>query len=128
MKKFLSILMAIFLVFSLTACGDSGTKTNGDVTPSDASVEQTTDVSEWKQFVKDYNEFVDDYLEIVEKYNNNPTDATILTDYNSMLSKVTEWSTKADEITNGLKASPEEATEFAAELSKIAERLANVTK
>lgn len=128
MKKFLSILMAIVFAFSLTACGDNSTESKDDTTPTNVSTEQATDSAEWKQFIKDYDAFVDDYLDILEKYKNNPTDTTILADYNSMLPKVTEWSEKAEKITEELQVSPEDASEFAAELSKIANKLADAVK
>lgn len=143
MKKFLLLMSVVLLLFSLTACGGENVE-NADIKPSESVVQvesgddainsenqvvsNETENVEWKQFLKEYNEWVDDYIVLLKKYNANPTDATILSDYTEMMNDLTEWSARADKITKELESSPEAVAEYAAELAKIAEKLEAATK
>ena len=133
-------MLSVLLLFSLTACGGSDNSNDADTQNSeivsqieseetdDETVSQKDEEVEWKQFIKEYDEWVDDYIALLKKYNDNPTDMTILSDYTEMMSDLTEWSTKADEVTEELENSPKAAAEYAAELTKIAEKLADAVK
>ncbi len=135
MKRILSVLLVIVLAVSLVACGvkknsnvnenngiltDQGTETNQSTTETSGEVE-------WKQFLKDYEEWVDKYIEITKKYKDNPTDMSILSDYTSMMSELTEWYDKTDEMQSELEsASPGELAEYSSELARIAAKLSKV--
>ena len=107
MKKILALLLAVVFIFTLTACGEKET-------------------SAWEEFINEYDAWVDEYIEISQKYAENPTDATILTDYTKMAGEAAEWIKKADNLENDLTA--EEAAEYSAELEKITEKLASAAK
>ena len=74
--------------------------------------------SDWRQFLQDYEAFMDDYIEILKKYHANPADLSILSDYMSMMTKLTEWSDKYDDISGGLD-NPDELAEFTQEWMRI---------
>ena len=59
----------------------------------------------------------------MEKYNENPSDLTLLSKYSELLNEMAEWSEKSDEISDDL--STEEALEFSEELLRIAEKLSS---
>ena len=134
MKKLWTLLIAVVILLSLTACGSETIPTNED-TANNNVVSETTDEknenssndAEWKQFLKDYEGWVDNYIEITKKYKANPSDLSILTDYTEMVSELTEWSEKADEIELELKDS-DAALEYSNELMRIANKLAEATK
>ncbi len=89
-----------------------------------ASNENSADDAEWKQFLEDYEAWVDDYIEIVKKYKENPTDISILSDYTEMVSDMADWSERANEVQKELENSPTATVEYAAELARIAAKLA----
>lgn len=82
----------------------------------------TSDDANWKQFLKDYEAWVDDYIVVLKKYKENPTDASILSDYSEMVSEMVDWSDKADEIELELEDT-DAALEYSAELLRIAGKL-----
>ena len=140
MKKIMVILVVLSIVFSLTGCGGAKVPTSKDTDDyNDASEVQnaTLDTSnaetlsnsnntEWKQFIKDYNAWVDEYIKIVKKYKANPTDLSIMTDYTKMISEMTDWAERSEKLEEELDTT--DALEFAAELAKIAQKLAEVAK
>ena len=75
----------------------------------------------------EYEEWVDDYIEIVKKYNNNPSDMSILSDYTEMVSEMTEWTDKADDVELSI-TDTDEALEYSQELLRIAGKLAKVSE
>ncbi len=139
MKKFLSILVAVFMLFALAACGNDtkdneyenvNTPTSGAAESSNVGQEDVLEKTEgsdkeWREFLKDYEKWVDDYIVLVKKYNQNPTDMSILSDYTEMVSEMAEWSSKADDIELELKDT-EEALEYSQELLRIASKLATI--
>lgn len=88
--------------------------------------DSTNDDAEWKQFLKDYEAWVDDYIVIVKKYKDNPSDMSILSDYAEMISEMTDWTERADEIELELEDT-DAALEYSAELLRIAGKLAEAT-
>lgn len=77
-----------------------------------------TDTGGWRQFLKDYEAFVDDYIAFMKKYQANPTDMTLLSDYADMMTRVSEWSENADEFSDELN-DPSELAEYAKEYVRI---------
>ena len=135
MKKIFSIALVIILAVSLVACGVK--KNNDTIDDNEILSEQTSKIDdsaeassngiEWKQFLRDYEEWVDKYIEITKKYKNNPTDMSILSDYTNMMTELTEWYDKIDEVQSDLEsASPGELAEYSSELARIAGKLSKV--
>ena len=64
---------------------------------------------------------------ILEKYKKNPSDLTILSDYANMMTELSEWTTKTENMEAELKnASPSELAEYSAELLRIVSKLSEV--
>lgn len=97
--------------------------TTNETTSIETENNSLSDDSEWKQFLKDYEAWVDDYIEIINKYKNNPSDMSLLSDYTKMVSKMADWSQRADEIELEIKDTSA-AMEYSAELLRIAGKLA----
>lgn len=89
----------------------------------DEEIDATTDVS-WREFLKEYEEWIDEYIKILNKYNENPTDLSILEDYADMMVEMAEWSERADEIELEIE-DPVEAAEYTSEMLKIVAKLTN---
>lgn len=136
MKKLVSIALALVLIVALSACGAE--KTTNDVinnsidnevstsnmASGDTSSETTSNI-EWREFLKEYEEWVDKYIEVLKKYKSNPSDMSILSDYTEMMTELTEWSEKADDMQADLEnASPKELAEYSKEVARIATKLA----
>ncbi len=140
MKKIMVILVVLSIVFSLTGCGGAKVPTSKDtddyndvsevqnatLDTSNAETLSNSNNTEWKQFIKDYNAWVDEYIKIVKKYKANPTDLSIMTDYTKMISEMTDWAERSEKLEEELDTT--DALEFAAELAKIAQKLAEVAK
>ncbi len=57
-------------------------------------VEETTE-DDCSAFLDEYEEFVDDYIDVLKKYKANPSDMSILSDYQEMAAKATEMQNDA---------------------------------
>ena len=149
MRKAIGIILIVSLMLMLAACGevtvvtdntqtqtlpvenaenepDTSTEVETVETEPTASLEEEPEETvEWRQFLQEYEAWVDDYISIVKKYEENPTDMTILTDYMEMLSNLTQWTQKADNI-QGSILDTNEALEYSKEMLRIAGKLAEV--
>lgn len=120
MKKLLTILLVMVLVFSLTACGGNDTKNKElsdnsntaetEVKPNSDSEthENTTSVDEkeqdlvdgmrpeFKEAMDSYEKFYDKYCDFMKKYAEDPSDLTMLAEYADMMSKAADMSEKFD--------------------------------
>lgn len=135
MKKFLAIVLVLMLMLSLAACGGetSTTDVNTDTSSEQSDVTVETDVAEeasgdeeWRQFLADYEVWVDEYVALMEKYNDNPTDPTLITDYTTLAQEALEWSEKAESVKAELENNPEALKEYSETLASIAETIASV--
>ena len=143
MKKIVSVVLVLSMLFIMVACGSIAKKVetleeeidNEILSFDDAVAEDEENVSEsteeatldydWRQFLEEYEAWVDEYIELLKKYNDNPTDMSILADYTEMMSELAEWSSRTEEVSDELeKASPAELAEYSAELARIASKLA----
>lgn len=115
MKRLAALFLVCTMILGLCACGAAGANNSAEK-------------AAWETFVEDYNKWVDEYIELFNKYQSNPTDTSILTDYTNMATEAAEWAEKADTITAELENSPSEASKFAAELLKISNKLAKVAQ
>lgn len=137
MKKALSIILLFVIVFSIVGCGGertdndlASTEISSELEVSNSSKETTSENSdvEWKKFLKDYEKWVDEYISITKKYKDNPSDMTILSDYTSMMTELTEWYSKVDDMQKELEnASSSELVEYSKELARIAAKLAEAS-
>lgn len=80
---------------------------------------------DWKTFLAEYEAWVDDYMALVEKYNADPTDITLITDYTEMLQEMTEWADKADQITIDIASDATALAEYTVVMARIVEKLSS---
>ena len=78
------------------------------------SIESSGDCDE---YLKGYEKFMDKYIALLKKYKANPTDASILTDYTSMVTEAQDWATKTADCAAD--------TKFAAKFTAIQLKIAN---
>ena len=133
MKKILLIMLSTLFMLSMTACFENTeSKTEESKSSNETVSEENADISSsddtgWRQFLKDYEAWVDDYIAMVKKYQSNPTDMSILSDYTEMMSELTNWAKRADEIEIELEDT-DAAIEYSQELLRIAGKLAEVAE
>lgn len=85
------------------------------------STDETSSSDEWSKVLDDYESYVDDYTALIKKQKADPTDMSIMTEYQQLMQKGTEWSTKMSEISS--EFGPKELTrmqEIQTKLSKAA--------
>lgn len=141
MKKLLAILLAVMMLFSLTACGAEGNdgKTaqieNSSIsdntnTSSELETENKSDISTgdytWKDYLVDYEKWVDDYIVVLKKHHENPSDLSILSDYSKMVQETAEWAERSEKIQSDIEDTSE-MLEFSSELLKIASKITEAT-
>ena len=155
MKRILSLLLALAFVMMLTACGDDqGSQddtssfaiedyfdyTDDDTTDTDSTEDSTDEtVSEevsskesasndaWRDFLKEYEEWVDQYIKVVKKYKSNPADLSILTEYTKLMTELSDWSSRADDVGDSI-VDASDAAEYSAEIMRIAAKLAKAAE
>lgn len=69
------------------------------------------------KFLKGYEKFMLEYISVLKKYQKNPNDPSIISDYTSMMSKANEWAEKTANCANDSK--------YAAKLIEIQMKIAN---
>lgn len=73
-------------------------KFDSEIETSTATDSISTEVSSYSgdcdQFLTDYEVFVVKYIDILKKYNNNPSDISILSEYTSIMTEVSQWDAK----------------------------------
>ena len=65
-------------------------------------------------------------MEATKKYQENPSDITLLSEYTKLLGQVAEWAEKADTYKEELEASPEMLAEYLKTMERILEKLSSV--
>jgi len=63
-------------------------------------IDDSSSSDEWDSVLDDYESYVDDYVAIIKKQKENPTDMSIMTEYQELMQKGTEWSTKMSEMSS----------------------------
>ena len=97
-----------------------------EASEDNSSKDKTTSDDAWRNFLKEYEEWVDKYIAVIKKYNANPTDLSILTEYTSLMTELADWTAEADDISDSI-VDVEDAAEYSAELIRIAAKLAEAT-
>lgn len=145
-KAWMSGIVTMGLVFSLMLGGCGSGEDVSESTSASTSKNTTTEVdteakvdssvnapdtdksapAEWEEFLDEYEGWVDAYVVFVDKYLENPTDMSLISDYATMTSDMTEWASKADDMQKSL--SPEEVTQYLERVGSISEKLNTATK
>ena len=93
-------------------------ETPEETTSTDVKSEGAIDCD---KFIKDYEVFVDSYIKILKKYKNNPTDASVMTEYTDIIQKATAMQTNAATCTDAKYTT--KLMELATKMSKAATEL-----
>ena len=72
--------------------------------------------SECDEFLEGYENFMDNYIVILKKSKADPTDMSIMTEYMSLMTEASEWTSKTPDCTD---------MEFLGKLSKIQMKMAS---
>lgn len=78
--------------------------------------EDSTGNSDCDQMLADYENFMNDYVSILKQYKEDPSDVSVLSDYQRLMTESAEWSTKISDCAND----PTFAPKFSAIQVKIA--------
>jgi hypothetical protein len=110
-KLSVALMLALGTTFGMTSCGDAAIEESATELPPAVEevaeeevvvedvvvVEETVaadDGAEWDEYLDDYEEYMDDYIELMKNMKDDPSDMSILTEYQSLMEKGQEWSTK----------------------------------
>ncbi|MEY2705190.1 MAG: hypothetical protein RL407_1252 [Bacteroidota bacterium] len=87
----MTTIFGVVLSFSLllSSCGGSSSESTS---AEDGEVAEGSS-SDCDQFISDYEDFADAYIVVLEKMKADPTDASVMTEYTEMMSKLTELQT-----------------------------------
>ncbi len=120
MKKQNLLILSGIIAMTLASCGGS-TETEAqdslddlmenyeenleetDASTQEDEVEIADDSSpsdEWNETLDDYEEYVDNYVSLIKKQKADPTDMSIMTEYQELMQKGTKWSTKMSEMSS----------------------------
>lgn len=114
MKKL--FLYPVFLMLcASTSCSDSNKNKSNDSHESKEPISGLN--SECQEFLNGYEKYVNDYLKAIEKYKSNPTDMTVLTDFNRMTAEASSWTSKTPDCSD--------YPEFMVKFSEIQMKLTN---
>lgn len=80
-------------------------------------IDDSSSSDEWDSVLDDYESYVDDYVAIIKKQKENPADMSIMTEYQELMQKGTEWSTKMSEMSSNF------GTEQLSRMLEIQEKL-----
>lgn len=133
-----SISMVALACIALTSC--SGNKSDKEVETSAVNVETSTDnttshsestndeslneegkstetADNCEEFLKGYEDFMNKYIEIIKKYKSNPTDASLMGEYTSLMGEAGHWAEKTKNCAGD--------AQLAAKLTAIQMKIAN---
>ncbi|MDX2360353.1 MAG: hypothetical protein QNK23_06080 [Crocinitomicaceae bacterium] len=122
MKKFNLIMTATILAMVFASCGgednsepaetlddivseyeDSQDDEEDDDDDDDEDLKETDDSvsnEEWDEILDGYEDYVDDYVAIIQKQKADPSDMSIMTEYQELMLKGTEWSSQMAEASS----------------------------
>ena len=117
---------AFMAVMFLASCGggdvesaisDSTTETEeaSEEISNEVVVADRSNNSECDEFLEGYENFMDNYIVILKKSKADPTDMSIMTEYMSLMTEASEWTSKTPDCTD---------MEFLGKLSKIQMKMA----
>lgn len=123
--------MFVLLVSALMLAGMVGCGTEQKQPAPDSTTQQTTTVeneqvsSEFKEAMDTYEEYFDEYIAFMKKYNENPADATLLTEYTEFMSSYSETMEKMEKL-GETEMTAAEAAYYLEVTTRIAEKLQQI--
>jgi len=79
------------------------------------AIEEVAKNDDCDEFLKGYEKFMDKYIAIIKKQKANPTDMSIMSEYSSLMTEASEWTTKIPDCTDA---------KFSTKLQKIQTKMA----
>ncbi|MCL2046113.1 MAG: hypothetical protein FWG88_06985 [Oscillospiraceae bacterium] len=95
------------------------------ITPSVQPQPPTTTV-DWVEFLEEYEAWVDRYIELQIKFDDDPNDFSILTEYMSMLDELMDWYDKSIEIELAISDNPAALAEYLTAMTRILEKMSEI--
>ena len=128
MKKLTTILTAILFVVALTlsSCSEeSDTKDTSTAEQDDnkGTNENKEDGKQWDELLDGYEDYVDKTIFIMKKMKDDPTDMSVMQDYNDLMISSMEWTEKTTDATSADGFSPDHLQR----MMSITEKLNDVT-
>ena len=109
---------------TITTNSSSSSSTNSNV---DNSTNSTGISQEFKDAMDSYEAYMDEYVEFMKKYNANPTDPTLISQYSTMLQKYSEQVAAFDKW-NSTDMTTEETSYYIEVQARVSQKLLEVTQ
>lgn len=124
MKKQTLLIVAGITAITFASCGgaeenpipNEGSNEMMEMGQPDEDESSASD--EWNEVLDGYEDYVDDYVAIIKKQKADPSDMTIMTEYQELMQKGTTWTTKMSEMSSDFGA--EQVTRMLEIQSKLA--------
>lgn len=93
--------------------------------PDESQVKK--DTANWKQFLKEYDQWADSYVAVMKKFRDNPTDASVASDYQNKFLELRSWTERSSEVQLEIEnTSKNDVKKYQEELKKITTKLSEV--
>ena len=109
---------------TITTNSSSSSSTNSNI---DSSTNSTGISQEFKDAMDSYEAYMDEYVEFMKKYNANPTDPTLISQYSTMLQKYSEQVSAFDKW-NSADMTTEETSYYIEVQTRVSQKLLEVTQ
>ena len=109
---------------TITTNSSSSSSTNSNI---DNSTNSTGISQEFKDAMDSYEAYMDEYVEFMKKYNANPTDPTLISQYSTMLQKYSEQVSAFDKW-NSADMTTEETSYYIEVQTRVSQKLLEVTQ
>ena len=109
---------------TITTNSSSSSSTNSNI---DNSTNSTGISQEFKDAMDSYEAYMDEYVEFMKKYNANPTDPTLISQYSTMLQKYSEQVSAFDKW-NSADMTTEETSYYIEVQARVSQKLLEVTQ
>ena len=124
MKKQRLLIVAGITAITFASCGEAEENpipnegSNEMMEMGQPDEDESSASDEWNEVLDGYEDYVDDYVAIIKKQKADPSDMTIMTEYQELMQKGTTWTTKMSEMSSDFGA--EQLTRMLEIQSKLA--------
>ena len=95
MKKIISFMLSVLLVFSFSAC-----KGNPSVLSDTVNSDKEIDSKDWKKTLSKYETWADDYAKFAGKYSKDIENSELSLEYSLRFAEYEEWKKTITELSN----------------------------
>ena len=79
--------------------------------------------TEWKQFLNEYEEWVDRFVLLSKRFEENPSDLSLLSEYLESMQLIVDWAERANNIQDDISNDPVALNEYIETLSRILNKM-----